>query len=1575
MANANSNIFSLSVDAFTINAANVVIGDSSVPGYAFKPRVLGTLGLDQVGAPAHVEIDGNITASGLRLLRDGAERVFISGANGDLTTSTFPGVEVGNASFMSTGVLDPARISGDYTMGTLNVPGTLTTPEIGGNINASTVVTGVLDDARLDGSYAFNSLALSGGATAVNATGNIDAGRVVTGTVHPNRMVGGQYSFQSLSLSGNVNAPSTTVHANADAGWIVHGNISNDRLVGPYTVDDVSASGVVAMTAVLSGQPGGRGLVADGGNVVASTTTAGEMAFLHGVTGTIQTQLDAFRYGLFDGNLVSNLNASQLTQGTVHDDRLTGSFTFDDLALDGELVAGGIDANLDASDLTTGTVHPSRIVGDFVHISALDVAETLDAASIDAGLDAGDLVGGTIDNTFLQGAYVADSLTATTANAAWVSGNIDTHWLSSGTIPQERFDFESLASNVVSAGSYLGTSSAPWHEAAWKTASVDDIEIGSAIRLGGATMQLDLEQTASSIVPENSSVTIGTPAIPWSNVYGTDLLIDRTMIVEGGIVDESGNSLSFNLEQVPVSILPARDGLWFGTHENPWGPVRTGGFVTEVFDGNTASTPLRPSASASLGSASQPWSNLFTANATGALDGNGVGDVWAQVDVTSGTIEALDGIHLPSEVAAFRFLDDETTGFGLRDGTTPGSVDVTVGGTTAVTVESGTVAHTGRVAPSVNGARDLGAPDAAWRDVYASNVHTPSGGRIGDDGTITSGRFEVSGNVDVASVVASGTIEAGILEGSLATSHLTGAVDDARFGTETYTIANLDVGGNARITGSLTCGNLVPSGNAVYDLGSASNRFRDIYLSNGSIALGTATISEVDGYVTFSSNVLVTDRVYGNIGSKPVISNIQITDASWTVVDDTALPPEGGKFLLNGSGLAPGTLCMVGNTFASSTSYVSPNQLRVDVPAKSVGSYDVHVVRGDTKSATLPSGLTYSNVVTWITSSTLGDVEYGQSFTIPLVATSDSSVWYANVTSLPADTTLDPFTGNLSGNITSVTTSTLFAFDVDAVDQELQDARRSFLLQLLVLLVNGATYTDASWNAVTQTALDANSGSVYFTVDGTGMNEVTGVFVGGTPATSFTALDDSTLRVTGPQKPRGTYDVTLQNGAGSKTLSNGVFYSDVPVWTTAANLGTVYRGQSFTFPLVATSDSAIVSYANTAALPSGVSLNGTTGNLTGNITTIIDATYNIGIKTTDSELQASTRTFEIQYIVAQYYYSPLMSVLGYYQASRDGTTLNPSGDNIVTLANNVGTGGDYFGSVLLPNGKVLLVPAYKTTAGLVDPITLSVSNIGSFGGGAAYGGGVLLHDGRVMMIPWYNTSIRFYDYQTGAFTTSAITLGSAAHYSCGCVMNSGKVFVPPLQATNAAIYDPDTDSVTYVNLGVTSFFGKPTLLDDGRVFCVNQSGSARIYNPSTNTVSTPGGTFPNSVGTCLLPDGRVFCGNTSGATAAIYNPVTNTTTTTAAVLQSSRGCVTLMDGRVLVSPYSSGTSYKVYNPVTDTATTTSLTGGGNLHGGTVNAYGTVIIPNYSGDVNAFVPGATSNPVVPLKALLSRFVNN
>jgi hypothetical protein len=98
-------------------------------------------------------------------------------------------------------------------------------------------------------------------------------------------------------------------------------------------------------------------------------------------------------------------------------------------------------------------------------------------------------------------------------------------------------------------------------------------------------------------------------------------------------------------------------------------------------------------------------------------------------------------------------------------------------------------------------------------------------------------------------------------------------------------------GANAKDLSNLDS-NLVPSANVTYDLGTADNAWRDLYLSGSSINLGGATISETGGSVILPAGSKVGDITLGASGAT------QYANA-------TSLPT---------SGLTAGQFAFVGNT-------------------------------------------------------------------------------------------------------------------------------------------------------------------------------------------------------------------------------------------------------------------------------------------------------------------------------------------------------------------------------------------------------------------------------------------------------------------------------------------------------------------------------------------------------------------------------------------------------------------------------------------------------------------------------------
>lgn len=209
--------------------------------------------------------------------------------------------------------------------------------------------------------------------------------------------------------------------------------------------------------------------------------------------------------------------------------------------------------------------------------------------------------------------------------------------------------------------------------------------------------------------------------------------------------------------------------------------------------------------------------------------------------------------------------------------------------------------------------------------------------------------------------------------------------------------------------------------------------------------------------------------------------------------------------------------------------------------------------------------------------------------------------------------------------------------------------------------------------------------------------------------------------------------------------------------------------------------------------------------------------------------------------------------------------------------------------------------------------------------------------------------------------TSRATFPTSSSVSQGCLMADGRVYMPPQLGTTARIYDPSNDTVSTPGgtfPGSNAHIGA-ILLQDGRIYISPLTATtARIYDPVTNTLSTPGGTFPGTFGHfggCVLADGRVFLPpggnpgvNLPSSTARIYDPRTNTLSTPAGTYRtdiSYRGCQLLPNGDVLIIPFSplSTASLYIYRTQSDSLFTSSQT----ISPGSSNSYyyGSVLLPD------------------------------
>jgi hypothetical protein len=277
-----------------------------------------------------------------------------------------------------------------------------------------------------------------------------------------------------------------------------------------------------------------------------------------------------------------------------------------------------------------------------------------------------------------------------------------------------------------------------------------------------------------------------------------------------------------------------------------------------------------------LGNGSQ-----LTGIATGSISNITSGT--SNITIVSSGGNATVNIGGTADVAVFAVTGEYVTGVVSASGNVTGGNILT----------GGLISATGAL--SVTGATTL-------TTVSTGNI---SAGNVYSGGSITTGSLiSAVGNVNAGNVVTGGLISA------------TGNVSS---GASINTV-NLSVSGNV-------LGNLLPSANVTYDLGSPTQMWRTIYVSGNTIVLGAANLSVSNGDLSVGGNPVVTVSPTGTsntTGNMNVIGNITGSNITTAGLISAVGNVTGNYFVGNGSQLT-GIQAGAVTTF-SSTAPVSPAQ-------------------------------------------------------------------------------------------------------------------------------------------------------------------------------------------------------------------------------------------------------------------------------------------------------------------------------------------------------------------------------------------------------------------------------------------------------------------------------------------------------------------------------------------------------------------------------------------------------------------------------------------------------------------------
>lgn len=213
----------------------------------------------------------------------------------------------------------------------------------------------------------------------------------------------------------------------------------------------------------------------------------------------------------------------------------------------------------------------------------------------------------------------------------------------------------------------------------------------------------------------------------------------------------------------------------------------------------------------------------------------------------------------------------------------------------------------------------------------------------------------------------------------------------------------------------------------------------------GPNTLGFSTGGQTAMQIDSSGNVEIT----GFITANGLVRSMTVTSVA-IVGGGTLVQNSSADCLVSGSGFLPDDpfLVMVGGTNAIATTRIDEATLQVTVPPQPVGTYDLSVIRRrDGASVTLPTALTYHDqALEMVTATDLGSVQINTAFSITIeTVSSNPTIEYANLTTLPPACSLDPSTGEIAGTIT--TAETLYSFTIQATDNTTSNTTtKTFLL-------------------------------------------------------------------------------------------------------------------------------------------------------------------------------------------------------------------------------------------------------------------------------------------------------------------------------------------------------------------------------------------------------------------------------------------------------------------------------------------------------------------------------------------------
>ena len=344
-------------------------------------------------------------------------------------------------------------------------------------------------------------------------------------------------------------------------------------------------------------------------------------------------------------------------------------------------------------------------------------------------------------------------------------------------------------------------------------------------------------------------------------------------------------------------------------------------------------------------------------------------------------------------------------------------------------------------------------------------------------------------------------------------------------------------------------GHIIPDQNEVYNLGSTTKRFNDLFLSGTTIDLGGTTITSSGGKLSFSQPIVATMETSGDIDTKD--NNIINTGATGDV---TVRPSNTGEFAVENSvgarlfevDLAGNSFGAVGSSvlqlpvyfsadYTAHTSKVETGQLVFDNATKALKFYNGNAwvsVSGGGAGGGLIEGQTYDiNIV--------GDVVAGDS---SIILDSSASRYFGSVNATDGGPVITPGATNVLSSL-DFGTGTILALKVTTLKNNTSDEN---------IINMGVDKSTSSMSIGTVNADEINSGAIYGNFVGSLYSDASSQIIDGITGAINAAggittddlnLPNNTLKIgvatTGPSiqlQATGTNDMSAQTSDRGKIV-------------------------------------------------------------------------------------------------------------------------------------------------------------------------------------------------------------------------------------------------------------------------------------------------------------------------------------------------------------------------------------------------------------------------------------------------------